>query len=78
MRRRWRAQRAAPQPREVGAFEEHVAGVGFELQDRAAGGRFAAARFAHQAQRLAALHVEADAVDGAHGADLALKDDAAR
>ena len=33
-------------------------------------GRLAAARLAHEAERLAATHVEADAVHGLHGADL--------
>ena len=37
-------------------------------------GRLAAARFAHQAHRLAAAHVKGHAVDGAHVADVALED----
>ena len=41
-------------------------------------GRLAAARLAHQAQRLAAAHVERHAVDGAHVADVALEDEPLR
>ena len=44
--------------------------VGFDQpQDRPAGGRLAAARFADEAERLAAVDVEADAVDGVHVVD---------
>src|SRR3970282_1582158 len=42
----------------------------------AAQGGLAAAAFAHQPQRLAALDLEADAVDGLNVGDLALEDDA--
>ena len=37
-----------------------------QAQDAAAGGRFAGAGFADEAERLALLDVEADAVDGMH------------
>ena len=48
-----------------------------EPQHHAAGRRLAAARFAHERQRLARRHVEGEAVDGPHRADGALEDDAA-
>ena len=46
------------------------------LQDGEARRALAAARFAHQAQRLAAAHVERHAVDRLHAADLAAHDGA--
>jgi hypothetical protein len=58
---------------EVGAVEVHMAGRrAVELQDSPAGGRLAAARLAHQPQRLALAHEEVDAVDRPDLADLAL------
>ena len=42
-----------------------------QAQDAAAGGRFAAAGFADQAERLAGADLEADVVDGVHPIDLA-------
>ena len=57
--------------RHVRAFEEHAArGRLFQPHDGAAERRLPAAGFAHKAERLAFLHVEADAVDRAHVADL--------
>ncbi len=49
-----------------------------ELQDRAACGGFAAARLAHQPQRLAASDIKADTIHGFDAADLFHKDDALR
>jgi hypothetical protein len=49
-----------------------------QLQDGAAGGGFATTGFAHEAEGLAALYLERDAVDGLDRADLSLKDDALR
>src|SRR5439155_545319 len=46
--------------------------------DRAAGGGLPAAGLADQAERLTLLDEEVDAIDGAHRADLALKDDPLR
>src|SRR3990172_7181655 len=43
-----------------------------ELQYRAASGGFAAARFAHQAKRLAAFYIKGNAIHCAHRAHLAL------
>src|SRR4029453_18336118 len=48
-----------------------------QAQHHAAGRRLAAARLAHQRQRLARRHVEAEAVDGAYRAHGTLEDDAA-
>ena len=42
------------------------AGGGIQAQDRAPGGGLAAAALADQAQRLAALDVEGDAIHGTH------------
>jgi hypothetical protein len=53
---------------------DRAAGRIEQAQQQAAGGRLAAARLAHQAERLAALDVEGDAVDGVHGADLLAED----
>ena len=54
---------------DVAPFEgDLAAGRLRESQDRIAGGRLAAAAFAHQRHRLATLDVERDAVDGLHRA----------
>ena len=53
---------------ELDAARPARAVLGMELQDRAQGDALARARFAQDAERLAALHVEADAVDRMHGA----------
>ena len=54
--------------------EQHIAGRGsVELQDRAPGGRLAAARLADQSERLALAHRERDAVHGLDVGDLALE-----
>ncbi len=64
---------------QVAAVEDDVAfGRLVELQDGASRGRFTAPRFADEAQRLAALDGEGNAVDRLHGADLALEDDPLR
>src|SRR5207247_2208620 len=61
------------------ALEPDLTGGGLvELQDGAAGGGFATAGLADQAERLPAPDREGDAVNGAHGADPALKDDPLR
>ncbi len=66
-----RAQSALLQVRDVVALEGDLpAGRLDQPGDQAAGGGLAAARLAHQAQRLALAHVEADAVDGLDRADL--------
>ena len=73
------AQLLALQLAQVLAIEEHLAAGGaIELQDGAAGGRLAAARFADQAQGLAALDRKVQPVNGAYGAHLTLDDDAFR
>ena len=78
MRLRCCAQAAALEVGEVAALVEHAAGGGpDELQDGAPGGALAAAALAHEAERLAALDVEREAVHGVHGADLALEHDPA-
>ena len=70
-------QGAAFEVRQVAALVEHAAGGGpGELQDGAAGRALAAAAFADQAQRLTPEDLEVEPVDGVHGADLALEDDA--
>ena len=56
--------------------DDLAAGRLVELQDRAAGRGLAAAGLADQAERLALLDLEGDAVDGLDRADLALEDDA--
>ena len=49
------------------AVEDELAGIGIEQAgDQARGGRFAAARFADHAERLALGEVEAHVVDGVH------------
>src|SRR6202043_3358806 len=51
---------------ETGAFERHLARIRpGELEHGASQGRLAAAGFAHEAKRLAALYVEAHIADGA-------------
>src|SRR6185503_13099922 len=58
-------QLVAAHARHILALEPDLARTGFDqAQDAAAGRRLAAARFAHQAQRLALADLEADAVDG--------------
>ena len=58
-------------------FEAHRAGGGRDqLQDGAAERRFAGARLADEAECLAFLDGEADAVDGAHAANFVVEDDA--
>ena len=72
------AQAAALEVGEVAALVQHAARGGpDELQDGAAGGALAAAALAHEAERLAAAHVEGEAVHRVHGADLALEHDPA-
>ncbi len=71
------AHLAAVQLGQVLAVEDDLAaGRLVELQDGAAGGGLAAAGLADQAEGLALLDVERDAVDGLDRADLALEDDA--
>ena len=53
---------------------DRAAGRVEQPQQQAAGGRLAAAGLADEAERLAALDVERDAVDGVHGADLLAED----
>ena len=61
---------------DVGAVEFDAArGRLDQPHDQAAGGGFAAARFADHGQRLALIDVEADIIDRLHGADLALQHD---
>ena len=68
---------AALDLREVGAFEANrPAGGARELEDGLAGGGFATAGFANEAERLAALHLEANAVHGPDVGDFALENDA--
>ncbi len=58
--------------------EPDVAGSGpVELEDGAAGGRLAAARLADEAEGLAVVNGEGEAVDGLDGGDLSLNEDAA-
>src|SRR5260221_275814 len=71
--------RLAAELREFDAVELHFAGRRLvELEDRAAGRRLPATRLADEAEGLALLDEEVDAVDGAHRADLALEDDPLR
>src|SRR5258708_33743195 len=64
---------------ELDAVELHLAGGRIvELEDRAAGRGFTAAGLADEAERLALLDEEVDAVDGADSADLTLEDDPLR
>ena len=73
------AKLLATERRELGPGEAHGSRRRLvELQDRAAGRRLAAAGFPDEAERLALFDEERDAVDGAHGADLALEEDALR
>jgi len=68
---------AAAERGEAPVQEGHVAGGWLvQLQDGAAGSALAAARLADQAERLAALDVERDIVDGSYPAHLPLQDDA--
>src|SRR4029077_12200648 len=68
------AQRLATQRAYVPAFKDDVArGRLDQAQHAAAGGRFAAAGFADQAERLAGINVEVDAIDRLHGAGLPLE-----
>jgi hypothetical protein len=46
----------------------HTAGIIHNLQYRAGSDAFAAAAFAHDAERFAALHLKRGAIDGAHNA----------
>ena len=63
--------------RDVAALEDDLPGRRLEqLDDRAAERRLAAAGLADDTERLAAVTVEVDAVDGAHLADVALEDPA--
>ena len=74
-----RLQRRALDVRDVLPVKAHFAGGRLQQsRDQARGGALATARLADDAQRLAALHVEADAVDRLHGADLFLHHDPAR
>ena len=71
------AQVAAAQLGQLCAAEVDAAGGGLvELEDGAAGGGLAAAGLADEAQGLARLDVDVDAVDGLDVGDLALKDQA--
>ena len=49
-----------------------------KLQNRPSGGGFAAARFADQTKRFAALNIEVETIDRVDGANLALDQDATR
>ena len=63
------AQRPLVEGAEVRAVELDLAGGRLDQpQQRARQRRLATARFADDAERLAALHLEAHAIDGAHGA----------
>src|SRR5438093_11600737 len=69
----------AAERRELDPVEDDVArGRLIELEDRAAGRGLPAPGFADEAERLALLDEEVDAVDGADGAHLALEDDPLR
>ena len=71
-----RPQLALAQLGELGAAEAHrPRGRGEQLEHRARQGRLAATRLADEADRLALLDAERDAVDGAHRADLAVDED---
>ena len=64
---------------DVVAVEADLPAGGLEqAHDQARRRALAAAGLAHDPQRLAAAHLEADAVDRLDGADLALKHDPAR
>src|SRR5205085_10171197 len=68
-----RAQRVLTEIRDVLAVEDDLAaGRLVETQDRAAHGRLSAAGLADEAERLAALERQRDAVDRAHVADVAV------
>ena len=70
-----RAHLPRPQLRDVPALEvDRAARRVLEAGDDPAHGRLAAARLADDAEGLALAHLEVDAVDGLHGADLALQD----
>src|SRR5690606_6365559 len=61
----------------IGIFDLHRAfGWLVKLEHRAPGGAFAAAGFAHKAQRFAFVNIEADVIDGFDGPDLPLEDNA--
>src|SRR4029077_5279779 len=65
-------QRLAVEAGDIGALEPDLAGTGLDQpQDAAAGRRLAAARLAHQPERLAGGDVKAHAVDGMDALDLA-------
>src|SRR5205807_2043413 len=67
-----RAQRAAGQGGDVLAVEPDLAGGRLDQpQDAAPGGRFAATRFADEAQGLAGIDLEARPIDRMHPLDLA-------
>src|SRR5262249_18492304 len=66
---------AAVQLQHVGAFELDLARRGFdEPQDEPAGRRLAAARLAHESERLALRHRERHARHGLHRTDLAAEE----
>ena len=57
------------------SIDDRAAGRLEQPRDQARGRGLAAARLADEAERLALVDVERDAVDGLHGADLLLEDD---
>jgi hypothetical protein len=60
--------------RDVAPVEGDRSGGGLEQPgEQPPGGRLAAARLAHQRQRLAAQHLEVQPIDGLHGPGLALQ-----
>jgi len=62
---------------QVLSSEVHIPRRGLiKLQNGAAGGRLAAARFTHQAERFAAVDIKRHAIYRVHGADLAADDPA--
>ena len=70
-----RAQSGRIEREHVRAVERDLAGRRLdETKNGPAGGRLAAARLADEAERLAALHVEGDAIDGANEPDGATED----
>ena len=73
-----RPQLALAEVRDVRAVEDDLAAGGLvQAQERAADGRLAASGLADEPERLAALDLERDAVDGLHVADVAVHDDPA-
>ena len=74
-----RAHLAPREVRDVAALEDDLAARRIEqLHDAARHRGLAAAGLSHDAERLALLQREADAVDGLHGADLLLEEDPPR